>query len=650
MTAGATAAPHPFGLHRSIDPPGVLPQLARRLDATPRALENEIAVAVRALSIDSASFRQLRETEASTGETVRDQIARIVRERGKMQNPVTGSGGMLLGEIAAVGPRHPAAGSLTPGTAIASLVSLTLTPLHLESIGAVHMATERVEVTGTAILFSRTLFARLPEDFPEEVALAAFDVAGAPAGVLRDAKPGQTVLVIGTGKAGLLCLAAAREAVGKSGRVLAVEPSLAAAGRARALNLADAVFTVDARDPVAMLALIETATSGRLADLVVNVANVSGTEAASVLCAKDEGAVHLLRHGDILFRRGARRRGARQAHPALHRQRLRPRPRPDRPGPAPAPPGARRGLRVALGKAGGVSAASTALAETIRGSGARRVAFLGLAKNAGKTTALTAVLAELHRAGLPAGATSAGRDGEEFDAITGEPKPRFRVFPGQLIASAATTFEAASFPLSELATLPFATRFGPVQLRRADGEGELEVIGPSTASQMALTAAALEAAGAEIVLLDGAVGRRAFAAGPRLRRHRALGRDVGRRLAPRRSRRRGFGGRAHRAGRGAAGGAHPSVPGRDHRALAAGNRAGGRRDARRRGLHGLLSLARSPPPAGRARRAPRRAKAGAPARRDRQPDGAGPPAASRREVPRGRVPRDSRRSGLRPPR
>jgi hypothetical protein len=160
-----------------------------------------------------------------------------------------------------------------------------------------------------------------------------------------------------------------------------------------------------------------------------------------------------------------------------------------------------------------VSAAATALAETIRGSGARRIAFLGLAKNAGKTTALTAVLAELHRAGVPAGATSAGRDGEEFDAITGEPKPRFRVFPGQLIASASTTFDAASFPLSELATLPFATRFGPVQLRRADGEGELEVIGPSTASQMALTAAALEAAGAELVLLDGAVGRRAFAAG-----------------------------------------------------------------------------------------------------------------------------------------
>ncbi|HTY41377.1 MAG TPA: zinc-binding dehydrogenase [Thermoanaerobaculia bacterium] len=283
--------PHPFGLHRSLDPPGCLPQLARRLDATPRARENEIAVSVRALSIDSASFRQLRETESATGESVRDQIGRIVRDRGKMQNPVTGSGGMLLGEVAEVGPRHPAARVLMKGDRIASLVSLTLTPLHLEEIGAIHVQTERVEAVGTAILFERTLWAALPADFPEGVALAAFDVAGAPATVLRDAKPGATVVVVGTGKAGLLCLAAARETVGGKGKVFAVEPSREAAERARSLGFADAVFSIDARDPVAMLSAVEGATAGKLADLVVNVANASGTEAASVLCARDDGAV-----------------------------------------------------------------------------------------------------------------------------------------------------------------------------------------------------------------------------------------------------------------------------------------------------------------------------------------------------------------------
>ncbi len=155
--------------------------------------------------------------------------------------------------------------------------------------------------------------------------------------------------------------------------------------------------------------------------------------------------------------------------------------------------------------------ATAALAETILRSGARRVAFLGLAKNVGKTTALVAVLGELHRGGLIAGTTSAGRDGESFDAITGEAKPRFRVFPGQLVATASSTFASASFKTSPVAALPFSTRFGSIEIRRAESEGEIEVIGPSTASQMDGTAAALESAGAVCVLLDGAIGRRAFA-------------------------------------------------------------------------------------------------------------------------------------------
>ncbi len=159
-----------------------------------------------------------------------------------------------------------------------------------------------------------------------------------------------------------------------------------------------------------------------------------------------------------------------------------------------------------------MTSAARALADTILRSGSRRIAFLGLAKNVGKTTALVAVLAEMHRLGVVAGTTSAGRDGESFDAITGEAKPRFRVRPGQLVASAASTFSSASFPTSGLATLPFSTRFGPIEIRRVEGDGEIELIGPSTASEIAETAASLEAAGAETLLLDGAIGRRAFAA------------------------------------------------------------------------------------------------------------------------------------------
>ena len=98
-----------------------------------------------------------------------------------MHNPATNSGGICLGEVREIGPDHPAAGTFAPGDRVATLVSLTLTPLKLEEVGPVVPGSERLAARGTAILFARTLFARLPDDLPEALALAAFDVCGAPA-------------------------------------------------------------------------------------------------------------------------------------------------------------------------------------------------------------------------------------------------------------------------------------------------------------------------------------------------------------------------------------------------------------------------------------------------------------------------------------
>ena len=151
------------------------------------------------------------------------------------------------------------------------------------------------------------------------------------------------------------------------------------------------------------------------------------------------------------------------------------------------------------------------LAGRIAASGATRVACLGLAKNVGKTTALVTALSRLNDMGLCVGATSAGRDGEAFDAITGERKPRFHLRSGQLVASAESTFHPSAQQAELVRQLPFATRFGSIELRRMVRDGDLEVIGPVTSSQLSQTAAALEGAGAQLVLVDGAFGRRAFA-------------------------------------------------------------------------------------------------------------------------------------------
>ncbi len=290
----ARTEPCALGTHRVLEPELGLPQSAWKLDATPVARANEILCDVDALNIDSASFRQIVEACVGDEARVRAHILALVAERGKHHNPVTGSGGMFLGRVREIGSALATTHDLRPGDAIASLVSLTLTPLRIEAIERIDMATGRVWVSGTAILFATGAYAKLPTDLPHDVALAVLDVAGAPAQVRRLAKPGMTVVVLGAdGKSGMLACAQAHERVGPHGRVVGIGPDATTPG-ARLLvaeGYVDAFVAADARDTLAILAAVPEALPD-LADLVINCVNVAGTELSSILCTRDEGTVY----------------------------------------------------------------------------------------------------------------------------------------------------------------------------------------------------------------------------------------------------------------------------------------------------------------------------------------------------------------------
>jgi L-erythro-3,5-diaminohexanoate dehydrogenase len=279
----------PYGLRRVVSPQGVLPQRADVLDPTLPLGDDELAIAVEALNVDAASFRQLEGAVGKDADRIAAEVLRLVRSRGKLHNPVTGSGGMLIGRVRAVGPAHPAAQSVGPGDRIATLVSLTLTPLRLDRIVAVRPEIDRVECEGEAILFATGLWAPLPADLPERLALAALDVCGAPALVARHVRPGQRVLVLGAGKSGALVAVQARERLGRTGHLAAADRSEAALAAVGGLGVLDARLRVDATDPIAVLAAVEAA-GGRF-DVVVSCASVGGTEMSAVLSVKDGGTV-----------------------------------------------------------------------------------------------------------------------------------------------------------------------------------------------------------------------------------------------------------------------------------------------------------------------------------------------------------------------
>ena len=279
----------PYGLRRVVSPAGVLPQRADRLDPDLPIGDDELAIDVDALNIDSASFKQLSDATGGDPARIGEEVARIVRERGKMHNPVTGSGGMLIGRVREVGPRHPAADDLAVGDRIATLVSLTLTPLRIDEFLGVHPGVDRVDVRGSAILFATGLWARLPGDMPDALALAALDVCGAPALVARHARPGARVLVIGAGKSGALVCAQAKETMAGSGEVVAADLSEKALADLQAIGVVDRTLSLDATRGVDALHRVESA--GGLFDLVVNCANVPGTEISSLLLVRDGGTV-----------------------------------------------------------------------------------------------------------------------------------------------------------------------------------------------------------------------------------------------------------------------------------------------------------------------------------------------------------------------
>jgi L-erythro-3,5-diaminohexanoate dehydrogenase len=273
-----------------LEPAGVLPQAAWRLDASPLIGPDEVRIAVQRLNLDAASFRQLATKHGGDGAAVRAEVLEIINTRGKMHNPVTGSGGMLIGTVDEVGPQSPL--GLAKGDPVATLVSLTLTPLAIgDGLSTWDGRSEQVPTSGHAILFARSIAARLPDDMDALLALAVLDVCGAPALVdrvvrARGGTPGVAVLG-GAGKSGSLALVAARRA---GARTVGIVPNRDEEQILRDAAIADHVAVADARDPVALADAVTGALGGP-ANVTVVCVDVPGCEHGAVLATADGGTV-----------------------------------------------------------------------------------------------------------------------------------------------------------------------------------------------------------------------------------------------------------------------------------------------------------------------------------------------------------------------
>ena len=293
-----------YGVHRVIEPVGVLPQPANKIDNNMDEIyDNEILIDVQTLNIDSASFTDIHNyakqqagegaTEAQILEEVKKEIFLNVELQGKHRNRRTGSGGMLLGKVEKIGDALKGKIDLKEGDRIATLVSLSLTPLRIEEILEIRADVDQVDIKGKAILFESGIYAKIPADLPEKLALSALDVAGAPAQTAKLCQYGQNVVILGAGgKSGMLCCYEAKKRVGVTGKVIGLTNSQRSTQRIKDLGFCDVVESIGGMTPVQVNELVSKLTNGKMADVTINCVNVPDQEMTAVLCTKDDGVVY----------------------------------------------------------------------------------------------------------------------------------------------------------------------------------------------------------------------------------------------------------------------------------------------------------------------------------------------------------------------
>ncbi len=293
-----------YGVHRVIEPKGVLPQPANKLDNNMDVIyDNEILIDVQTLNVDSASFTDIMNYAKSQAknpddmnevmEEVKKEMLLNVELQGKHRNRRTGSGGMLLGKVEKIGDALKGKIDLKEGDRIATLVSLSLTPLRIDSFGEIRPEIDQVDIQGKAILFESGIYAKIPDDMPEKLALSALDVAGAPAQTAKLCQYGQTVVVLGAGgKSGMLCCYEAKKRVGVTGKVIGIANSPKSTQRIKDLGFCDIVESAAGMTPVQVYELIERLTDGKMADVTINCVNVPDQEMTAVLITKDDGIVY----------------------------------------------------------------------------------------------------------------------------------------------------------------------------------------------------------------------------------------------------------------------------------------------------------------------------------------------------------------------
>lgn len=289
-----------FGANRVMEPKGVTPVMAWKLDNDRKVRAGEIRVSLETVHIEWDNFNQICSYCSYDEVRIKARIMQIVQQRGKLHNPYTGSGGLFMGTIEEIGEGTDT-GNLKAGDRVYSLSSLTGVVMHLDEIKSIDYHYGQIDCTGYVICFEATSIVKYEGDISPKYLLSAVDEEGNFIGfrkAIRNSHAERVAIIGGNFSTMLLYAQTLTDGYGKGTHVTAIldknstgllsEKEITAAF----LPVIKKTCYVDLSQPLdAYQSVVEQLYDPRPMDAVINLEDIPGSETVATLLVKENGVV-----------------------------------------------------------------------------------------------------------------------------------------------------------------------------------------------------------------------------------------------------------------------------------------------------------------------------------------------------------------------
>jgi len=284
-----------YGIRRVLEPQHVLPTSAWKLDNSRNIYSDELRVSIKRIHLEGTGFKQICTEVNDDEKKIKQQIIDIVIKRGKLHNPVTDTGGLVMGVIEEIGAEYSNPMGLKTGDKIICNVSAASVPMYIEDITSVNKAFNQVEATGYAIVHDMIPIVKIPEDLPLDLLMFTFDQSGTLFRLHQLIRDSKKFLVVGNSMlTNLLYGYVIRREVGTEAEIVCLfdkRTSMRMTGKGID-ELIEKVFNevhfINILRPMECMKQLDAES---LFDLSINCAEIPGAETINILATKPEGTV-----------------------------------------------------------------------------------------------------------------------------------------------------------------------------------------------------------------------------------------------------------------------------------------------------------------------------------------------------------------------